>query len=61
MAKMKDNAIYEVVGERNVPSNRIIFKDERIELTGLEAREKSPYPHRRIEIYESERKEGEQF
>ena len=35
VTRMKDNALYEVVGERKVPQNRNILKDELIELTGL--------------------------
>jgi hypothetical protein len=51
VTRMKDNALYEVVGERDVPQNRHILKDELIQLTGLKAEEKCPYPLRRIEVY----------
>ena len=51
VTRMKDNALYEVVGERDVPQNRNILKDELIQLTGLQAQEKCPYPLRRIEVY----------
>ncbi len=51
---MKENALYEVVGERKVPQNRHILKDELIELRGLGAIEKCPYPLRRIEAYAPE-------
>jgi IS4 transposase len=51
---MKDNAVYEVVGERRVPQNRHILKDELIELRGVKAIEKCPYPLRRIEAYDPE-------
>jgi hypothetical protein len=54
VTRMKDNAVYEVVGERRVPQNRPILKDELIELRGLGAIEKCPYPLRRIEAYDSE-------
>ena len=51
---MKDNTLYEVVGERKVPQNRNILKDELIELRGLKALERCPYPLRRIEVYDPE-------
>jgi len=49
--RTKDNARYEVIGERDVPQNRHILKDQLVQLTGLEAEEKCPYPLRRIEVY----------
>lgn len=54
VTRMKDNAVYEVVGERRVPQNRPILKDELIELRGVKAIEKCPYPLRRIEAYDPE-------
>lgn len=57
VTRMKDNALYEVVGERDVPQNRHILKDELIQLTGLKAEEKCPYPLRRIEVYLPETEE----
>jgi hypothetical protein len=51
VTRMKDNARYEVVGERDVPQNRHILKDQLIQLTGLKAEEKCPYPLRRVEVY----------
>jgi hypothetical protein len=54
VTRMKDNAFYEVVGEKEVPQNRHIFKDELIELRGLGALEKCPCPLRRIEAYDPE-------
>ena len=55
VTRMKDNAIYEVVGEREVPQNRNILKDELIELRGPKAIEKCPHPLRRIEVYDPEK------
>jgi len=55
---MKDNALYEVVGERDVPQNRHIRRDELIQLTGLKAEEKCPYPLRRIEVHVRETNES---
>ena len=49
VTKMKENALYEIIGEREVPQNRNILKDELIQLTGYGARKKCPHPLRRIE------------
>jgi hypothetical protein len=57
VTRMKENAQYEVVGDKKVPQNRNILKDELIELRGLKALEKCPYPLRRIEFYDAEKKE----
>ena len=57
VTRMKDNALYEVVGEREVPQNRHILKDQLIQLTGLKAEEKCPYPLRRVEVYVPESNE----
>jgi IS4 transposase len=47
---MKDNALYEVLGDKRVPQHRHVLKDEQIELRGPKAIEKCPYPLRRIEV-----------
>jgi len=57
VTRMKENALYEVVGEKEVPQNRNILKDELIELRGPKAIEKCPYPLRRIEVYDPETEE----
>jgi hypothetical protein len=49
VTRIKDDALYEVVGEKEVPQNRHILKDQLIELRGLGAIKKCPYPLRRIE------------
>jgi len=54
VSRMKDNAVYEAVGERPVPQNRHILRDEAIELRGLKARDRCPYPLRLIEVYNPE-------
>jgi hypothetical protein len=54
VTRMKENALYEVVGETTVPQNRHILKDELIELRGTKAIEKCPYPLRRIEVEDPE-------
>ena len=51
VTRLKDNAVYEAVGERAVPQNRNILRDEAIELRGFKAQEKCPYPLRLIEVY----------
>lgn len=58
VTRMKDNALYEVVGEKEVPQNRNVLKDEMIELKGPKAIEKCPYPLRRIGVYNPETEEG---
>ena len=57
VTRMKDNALYEVVGDKDVPKNRNILKDELIEFKGPKAREKCPYPLRRIEVFDPDKKE----
>ncbi len=57
VTRMKENALYEVVGETDVPQNRNILKDEMIELRGPKAIDKCPYPLRRIEVYDPETEE----
>jgi Domain of unknown function (DUF4372)/Transposase DDE domain len=57
VTRMKDNALYDVVGEGEVPQNRHVLKDEMIELKGTKAIEKCPYPLRRTEVYDPETEE----
>ncbi len=57
VTRMKDNALYEVVGEKEVPLNRNVLKDEMVELRGPKAIEKCPHPLRRIEVYDPETEE----
>jgi hypothetical protein len=57
VTRMKDNALYETIGEAKVPQNRHILKDEMIELRGLKALEKCPHPLRRIEVYDPDKEE----
>jgi IS4 transposase len=61
VTKMKDNALFEVIGERGIPQNRNIRTDELIQLTGYGAREKCPDPLRRIEAYDPETEEVHVF
>jgi hypothetical protein len=50
VTRMKDHALYEVIGDKRVPQHRQVLKDEQIELRGPRAIEKCPYPLRRIEV-----------
>ena len=57
VTRMKENTLHQAVGEKRPPSNSNILKDELIELIGYQAQEKCPFPLRRIELYDAERKE----
>jgi hypothetical protein len=58
VTRMKDNAVYTVVGTREVPARGGIVKDELIELTGVGAATKCPYPLRRVQVIEPTTGEG---
>jgi len=49
VTRMKDNALFDVVEEREPPQNRNIVKDQIIRLTGAGAQEKCPHLLRRVE------------
>ncbi len=49
VTRLKANAQFEVVEEREPPQHRRILKDQAIRLTGPGAQEKCPYRLRRIE------------
>jgi hypothetical protein len=57
VTRMKENALYEVVGEKKFPQKRNILKDELIEFKDPKAREKCPYPLRRIEVLDPDKQE----
>ena len=57
VTRMKDSAQYKTVGEREVPQNRNILKDELIEFSAPLAKEKCPSPLRRIEAYNPQKDE----
>ncbi len=57
VTRMKENALYEVFGEKEVPQNRNILKDELIEFKDLKARKNRPYPLRRIEVFDPDKRE----
>ncbi len=54
VTRMKDNALYEVIGDKQVPLHRHVLQDEQVELRGLKAIERCPYPLRRIEVEDPE-------
>jgi hypothetical protein len=54
VTRMKDNARYTVVEERDVPQNRNITSDEIILLTGVQAEQKCPHELRRIVVWDEE-------
>jgi IS4 transposase len=49
VTRMKDNARYAVAEERRPPAGRGIVCDQVVELTGVKAEERCPYPLRRVE------------
>ena len=49
VTRMKDNAQFEVLAEREPPQNRNILSDQTIRLIGIGAQEKCPHLLRRIE------------
>jgi hypothetical protein len=55
VTRMKDNALFEVIEEKPIPSNRHILKDQIIRLTGLKAEERCPHLLRRVEFYDEEK------
>jgi hypothetical protein len=57
VTRMKENTLYQGIGEKDPPAHSNILKDELIELTGYQAQEKCPFPLRRIELYDAEKNE----
>jgi hypothetical protein len=54
VTRLKDHAVYTVAGTREVPVHRGILADELIELTGVGAAAKCPYPLRRVAVEDPE-------
>jgi len=54
VTRLKDNAVYEVVEERDIPKNRSILSDQLIRLTGVKAEEKCPHLLRRIIVWDED-------
>ena len=57
VTRMKDNAVYEMIEDREVPQNRCVLKDQIIRLSGSGAQGKCPYPLRRVEVWNSDKEE----
>ncbi len=55
---MKDNVVYAVVDERDVPVHRNIQSDAIILLTGAHAQSKCPHLLRRIVVWDAEKDRG---
>lgn len=49
VTRIKDNTRYVITEERQAPANRGIVRDQVIELIGVNASERCPYPLRRVE------------
>jgi hypothetical protein len=56
VTRQKDNADYNVLGERPIPKNRNILKDQDIELGGFYSQQKYPGILRRLEVWDEENK-----
>ena len=57
VSRQKVNANYTVIEDRPVPKNRSVVKDQMIRLNWYESRKAYPYPLRRIEVWDDEKKE----
>jgi Domain of unknown function (DUF4372)/Transposase DDE domain len=57
VTRMKDNALYRIVEQREVPQNRSVLKDQIIFFNGSGAWEKCPYPLRRVEVWDEEKQQ----
>ncbi len=54
VTRMKENAVYEVVEEREVPQRRNILDDQIIRLSGVEAAAKCPHLLRRVVVWDAD-------
>lgn len=52
VTRQKENAVFDVVEERNVPQRRSILADQVIRLTGTGAEEKCPHLLRRVVVWD---------
>ena len=57
VTRQKRNAQYKIIERRSLPENRNIRKDQIITFQGHLAQKKYPYPLRRIEVWDEEKKE----
>lgn len=58
VSRQKVNASYTVIEDRPVPKNRSVLKDQLITLNYYYSRKDYPYPLRRIEVWDDEKKES---
>jgi Domain of unknown function (DUF4372)/Transposase DDE domain len=58
VTRQKGNADYTIVEERVVPEHRNIKKDQIIRFNGYRSKKNFPYPLRRIEVWDEEKKES---
>ena len=56
VTRLKENADYEVLEEKNVPMNRNILADQLIQFTGYKARKNCPHILRRVVVWDKEEK-----
>jgi len=54
VTRLKENAVYKIVEEREIPQNRSILTDQLIRLTGVKAEEKCPHLLRRIVVWDQD-------
>lgn len=54
VTRLKDNAVYEIIEDRDIPMNRSILSDQIIRLTGIKAEEKCPYLLRKIVVWDQD-------
>jgi hypothetical protein len=54
VTRLKDNAVYAVLGTRDVPARGPVVRDELITLTGVRTAAKCPYPLRVVEVTDPE-------
>lgn len=57
VSRQRVNANYRVIEDRPVPKNRSVLKDQLIKLNWFYSRKAYPYPLRRIEVWDDEKKE----
>ena len=57
VTRMKDNASYRVVEQREVPMHRNILSDERIEFTGYYSQRDCPHVLRRVVLWDHEKQQ----
>lgn len=57
VTRQKENAAYEVIEERTVPTNRHIRSDQIIRFTGPVSKQKCPIPLRRVVVWDPEKEE----